>query len=59
MAMQAADVAPTTPQVTACERARSAYVAVMLRWNTLRTTGLATLNARRKAAGEPPLSSGR
>ena len=51
MAMQAADAAPTAGQVDACVRARSAYTAVLARWNTLRTVELAAFNAKRKAAG--------
>ena len=51
MAMQGADVAPTAMQVVAGERARAQATAAMARWNTLRTTGLAALNAKRRAAG--------
>jgi hypothetical protein len=55
-AMQSAEVAPTASQVAACTEARSASAAVMLKWNALRTTGLAALNAKRKAAGEPSIA---
>jgi photosystem II stability/assembly factor-like uncharacterized protein len=55
-AMQSAEVAPTASQVAACTEARSASAAVMLKWNALRTTGLAALNAKRKAAGEPAIA---
>ena len=37
MAMQSADVAPTTSQLTAASRARSEANTVMARWNTLRS----------------------
>lgn len=53
MAMQGADVAPTAGQVAASERARAQSIAVLGRWTTLTTTGLAGLNAKRKAAGQP------
>jgi photosystem II stability/assembly factor-like uncharacterized protein len=52
MAMQSADVAPTAAQVAACSRAEAQSVEVMARWTALTTTGLAELNARRKAAGQ-------
>jgi len=53
MAMQGADVAPTASQVAACERARKQSAEVMGKWNALKTKGLAELNAKRKAAGQP------
>jgi len=56
MAMQGADVAPITGQVAACDRARGQSVEVMARWKVLSTTGLGTLNAKRKAAGQPALA---
>jgi hypothetical protein len=55
MAMQAADVAPTAAQVAAVAKARGDAAAVMKRWATLKTTGLAALNAKRKKAGEPAI----
>ena len=55
MAMQGADVAPTTAQVAASDRARAQSVEVMQRWKAVSTTGLAALNAKRKAAGQPAL----
>jgi hypothetical protein len=51
MAMQSADVAPTAGQVAACDSARVQSRDLMLRWNTIKTTGLAALNAKRSAAG--------
>jgi photosystem II stability/assembly factor-like uncharacterized protein len=53
MAMQNAEVAPTANQVAACGRARTQLAGVMARWIALRTTGLAALNRKRKAAGLP------
>jgi photosystem II stability/assembly factor-like uncharacterized protein len=55
MAMQAADVAPTASQVAAVAKARADAASVMKRWNALKTTGLAALNAKRKKAGEAPI----
>ena len=52
MAMQSADVEPTALQLAAAERARADYSRTVARWNAARTSGLATLNARRKAAGQ-------
>jgi photosystem II stability/assembly factor-like uncharacterized protein len=51
MAMQGADVAPTASQVAACERGRTQSAEVMAKWTALKTTGLAALNAKRRAAG--------
>jgi photosystem II stability/assembly factor-like uncharacterized protein len=55
MAMQRAEVAPTANQVAGCERARSQVRETMAKWNTLRTSGLAALNAQRRAAGKAPV----
>jgi photosystem II stability/assembly factor-like uncharacterized protein len=55
VAMQGADIAPTAGQVTASERARAQAAPLLARWTALRTTGLAAVNARRKAAGQPEL----
>ncbi len=52
MAMQGADVAPTAGQVAACDRAKAQSFEVMAKWTALKTTGLAALNAKRKAAGQ-------
>ena len=51
--LQAADVTPTAGQMAACDSARAQSRAVMAQWLALRTTGLAALNAKRKAAGLP------
>ncbi|HVT38015.1 MAG TPA: hypothetical protein VHE78_03155 [Gemmatimonadaceae bacterium] len=56
MAMQEADVTPTAREVAACERARAQSAAVLRQWTALRTTGLAALNARRRAAGQSPVA---
>jgi photosystem II stability/assembly factor-like uncharacterized protein len=56
MAMQSADVTPTAAQEAACARARNDARAVMSRWATLETKGLAALNAQRRAAGLPPVT---
>jgi hypothetical protein len=53
MAMQGAESAPTANEIAACSRARNQYGAVRSRWTALKTTGLATLNTKRKAAGLP------
>ena len=49
--LQAADVQPTALQVRTIESALGNARAVMARWNALKTTELAALNARLKAAG--------
>jgi hypothetical protein len=56
MAMQSADVAPTAAQVAACTAARTLGSAAMTMWNSLRTTGLASINAERRAQGQPALA---
>jgi len=56
MAMQNADVAPTAVQIAACAAARAQGALVLPQWNALRTTRLAGLNAKRKAAGQPLIS---
>ena len=53
MAMQRAEVAPTASQIAAAGRARAQWAALLPTWTALRTTGLAALNAKRKAAGLP------
>jgi hypothetical protein len=56
MAMQTADVAPTAGQIAAVAKARADAADVLRRWNAFRTTGLAALNAKRKAAGQPAIT---
>ncbi len=55
MAMQQADVAPTARDVAACADARRQSTAVMARWTKVTTVDLPALNAKRKAAGQPPI----
>ena len=56
MAMQGAEVAPTANQAAACDRAGRQLAEVMKQWTALKTAGLAELNARRKAAGQPAVT---
>ena len=55
MAMQAADVAPTGRDVQACADARQQAAAVMAKWTKATAVDLPALNAKRKAAGQPPI----
>jgi len=55
-AMQGADVAPTATQVAACDRAGKQLAEVMKKWTAMKTTGLAALNAKRKAAGQAAIT---
>jgi hypothetical protein len=56
MAMQGADVAPTAREVAACAEARRQAAPLMARWRKLTTVDLPALNAKRKAAGQPPIA---
>ncbi len=56
MPMQAADIAPTANDLNTITHARADYAAVMARWMAMKSTGLAALNVRRKAAGEPAIA---
>jgi hypothetical protein len=56
MSMQGAEVAPTANEVAACGRARTEYGVLRSKWAALKGAGLATLNAKRKAAGLPVVS---
>jgi hypothetical protein len=42
--------------VAAADRAQAQSAEVMGKWNALKTGGLAALNAKRKAAGQPALA---
>jgi hypothetical protein len=53
MAMQGADVAPTTGQVATAGKARADAVPLMRGWTALKTSGLASFNAMRKASNQP------
>jgi hypothetical protein len=54
--MQGADVQPTALQVTTIETTLKNARAAMARWNGLKTTELAALNAQLKAAKLTPVS---
>ena len=49
--LQAADVTPTANQLLGIANARAAGTKAMATWATLKTTGLAAINAKLKAAG--------
>jgi hypothetical protein len=53
--LQSADVAPTALQVKAIETALANARAAMTRWNAVKTTELAALNAQLKTAGVAPI----
>ncbi|HUR20330.1 MAG TPA: hypothetical protein VMZ90_05935, partial [Vicinamibacterales bacterium] len=53
--LQGADVTPTAVQLQGIATARRAGTVAMTTWATLKTTGLATVNAKLKAAGLAPL----
>jgi hypothetical protein len=55
-AMQGAEVAPTNNQVAACDRASKALAEVMKKWTAMKTSGLAAVNAKRKAAGKAAIT---
>ena len=55
MAMQGADVAPTAAETAACARARAQAAPLLVRWERLKTSGLAALNAARRDAGLAPV----
>jgi photosystem II stability/assembly factor-like uncharacterized protein len=56
MAMQGADAAPTARETAACAEARRQAAPLMARWAKLTTVDLPALNAKRKAAGQPPIA---
>ena len=53
MAMQGADVAPTTGQVATAAKARSDAQPLMRSWAAIKTSGLAAFNAMRRASNQP------
>ena len=55
MAMQGADATPTAREIAAVTEARRQATALMARWTKLTTVDLPALNAKRKAAGQPPV----
>jgi photosystem II stability/assembly factor-like uncharacterized protein len=56
--LQGADAQPTALQVTSIETALRNARAAMARWNMLKTTEVAALNAQLKAAGIAPVGPG-
>jgi len=56
MAMQASEAAPTAREAAACTTARANAAKVGAQWTKLTTVDLAALNAKRKAAGQPPIA---
>ncbi len=56
MAMQNADVTPTADQVANAGKARAESTVAMAKWTKLKTTGLAALNAKLKAAGQAAIA---
>ena len=57
-AFGSADVAPTASRLDAVAKAKADAAVVMKKWTTLSTSGLASLNAKRKAAGQPTVPPG-
>ena len=55
MSMQDAEAAPTAREVAAVTDARRQSTALMARWTRLMSVDLPALNAKRKAAGQPPI----
>ncbi|MEI6667165.1 MAG: glycoside hydrolase [Acidobacteriota bacterium] len=53
--LQAADVAPTAQVVAAAAERQNVLAALMAKWTTLKTTGLAALNVQLKQAGQPTI----
>ena len=53
--IQGADVAPTTQALAAISQKEAELKTALGRWGTLRTTGLAALNAKLRAAGLPEI----
>ena len=47
------EMAPTSTRLAAATTAKTEAAAALKKWTTLSTTGLAALNAKRKAAGLP------
>jgi photosystem II stability/assembly factor-like uncharacterized protein len=56
MAMQGADVAPTTGQTATAAKARADAVPLMRSWTALKTSGLASFNAMRRASNQPEVA---
>ena len=54
--LEDADAEPTTQAVAAVRKTEQDYATLMTRWNTLRTTDLAAMNAKLKAAGQQAIT---
>jgi hypothetical protein len=54
--MQNADITPTASEIEATTKARGESSAVLARWHALSTTGLAALNGKLKASGQPAVT---
>lgn len=55
--IEQSDMAPTTQTMEAVARTQQEFAGVMSRWNALRTTDLAALNAKLKSAGVPAIGA--
>ena len=55
-AVQGADVAPTLTQTKTAVKAGDVARGALARWRALMTTGLSSLNAKRRAAGQPDVT---
>jgi hypothetical protein len=51
-----ADAEPTTQAVAAVRKVEADYAGLLARWTALRTTDLAALNSKIKAAGQQPIT---
>jgi hypothetical protein len=54
--MQSAELPPTAAEVAAVAKAKTQSAEVLKKWNALKGPGLAALNAKRKAAGQPAIT---
>jgi hypothetical protein len=55
--LQEADVRATTAQLNQIADARASAAKVMAKWNAIRTTDVAAMNAKLRSAGLQPLAS--
>lgn len=56
MPMQSAELPPTASEIAAVAKAKAQSAEVLKKWNALKGPGLAALNAKRKAAGQPAIA---
>ena len=54
--LEDSDAPPTTQAVAAVAATEKEFNALAARWNALRSTDLAALNAKLKAAGQPAIA---